>query len=162
VLGLAGVMVGLAAAAVVLLLVPPSAAGWAIAPALLVGGIGGGFVISPNITMTLRDVPVAVAGSAGGGLQTAQRFGAAVGTAALPGLFYLVLASTGDYPAAAAAGLAVSVLGAGAALVLGVVDLRRNRAEDRDEERGGERGGERDDGDRTHDRGHPHVHAWHH
>ncbi|MGY1714624.1 MFS transporter [Geodermatophilus sp. SYSU D01106] len=130
VIGLAVVMVGLAAAAVVLLVVPPSAAGWAVAPALLLGGIGGGFVISPNITMTLRDVPVSMAGSAGGGLQTAQRFGAAIGTAALPGLFYLVLSATGDHPAAAAAGLAVSVLGAGAALVLGVVDLRRSRAED--------------------------------
>jgi hypothetical protein len=144
VLGLTGVVVGLVAAAVVLLVVPPSAAGWAIAPALLVGGIGGGFVISPNITMTLRDVPVEMAGSAGGGLQTAQRFGAAVGTAALPGLFYLVLAATGDHAVAVAAGLAVSVLGALAALALGLVDLRRNRAHDRS----------RDE--------HDHGHAWHH
>ncbi len=129
VFGLTGVMIGLTAAAVILLLVPPSAAGWAVAPALLVGGIGGGFVISPNITMTLRDVPVAMAGAAGGGLQTAQRFGASIGTAALPGLFYLVLSATGDdYPVAVATGLAVSVVGAGAALVLGVVDLRRNRS----------------------------------
>jgi hypothetical protein len=76
-----------------------------------------------------------MAGSAGGGLQTAQRFGASVGTAALPGLFYLVLAATGDdYPVAAAAGLSVSVVGALAALVLGVVDLRRERREDRDAE----------------------------
>ncbi len=151
VLGLAGVVAGLSAAAVVLLLVPPAAAGWAIAPALLLGGIGGGFVISPNITMTLRDVPVAMAGSAGGGLQTAQRFGAAVGTAALPGLFYLVLGATGDQPTAAAAGLAVSVAGALAALALAVVDLRRSRAED-----AAERAAAGDD-DR-HDR---HGHAWH-
>jgi EmrB/QacA subfamily drug resistance transporter len=87
VLGLAGVAVGLAATAVVLWRVPSSAAGWAIAPALLVGGVGGGFVIAPNITLTLRDVPVRMAGSAGGGLQTFQRFGAAIGTAALPGLY---------------------------------------------------------------------------
>ncbi|MGY1784987.1 MFS transporter [Geodermatophilus sp. SYSU D00698] len=162
VFGLSGVMVGLAAAAVVLLLVPPSAAGWAIAPALLVGGIGGGFVISPNITMTLRDVPVSMAGSAGGGLQTAQRFGAAVGTAALPGLFYLVLSASGDYPTAAAAGLAVSVLGAAAALALGVVDLRRNRG--RDDDGAGQAA---DDGgpvpDERHgpDGVHSHGHAWH-
>jgi EmrB/QacA subfamily drug resistance transporter len=157
VLGLTGVMGGLAAAAVVLLLVPPSAAGWAIAPALLLGGIGGGFVISPNITMTLRDVPVSMAGSAGGGLQTAQRFGAAIGTAALPGLFYLVLGATGDdYPVAAAAGLAVSVVGAAAALVLGIVDLRRTRAEE---------AAERDPvPDERHGRDgvHSHGHAWHH
>ncbi len=154
VFGLTGVIVGLASAAVVLLLVPPSAAGWAIAPALLVGGIGGGFVISPNITMTLRDVPVEMAGAAGGGLQTAQRFGASIGTAALPGLFYLVLSATGDQPSAAAAGLAVSVLGAAAALVLAVVDLRRSRAEE---------AAERDaSGDGRYDGAGFHgAHAWH-
>ncbi|SNS21417.1 drug resistance transporter, EmrB/QacA subfamily [Geodermatophilus saharensis] len=163
VLGLVTVIAGLAAAAGVLLLVPPSAAGWAIAPALLLGGVGGGLVISPNITMTLRDVPVAMAGAAGGGLQTAQRFGAAVGTAALPGLFYLVLGATGDdYPVAAASGLAVSVLGAAAALVLGVVDLRRNRAGDRDgaDRAAGDGGpvpGERHGPDGVHS----HGHAWH-
>ncbi|MGY1775652.1 MFS transporter [Geodermatophilus sp. SYSU D00804] len=162
VFGLSGVMVGLAAAAVVLLLVPPSAAGWAIAPALLVGGIGGGFVISPNITMTLRDVPVSMAGSAGGGLQTAQRFGAAVGTAALPGLFYLVLSASGDYPTAAAAGLAVSVLGAAAALALGVVDLRRNRGRDDDGAgRAADDGGPVPDERHGPDGVHSHGHAWH-
>ncbi|MGY1812684.1 MFS transporter [Blastococcus sp. SYSU D00820] len=135
VFGLAGVIVGLTAAAVVLLLVPAESAGWAIAPALLVGGIGGGFVISPNITMTLRNVPVRMAGSAGGGLQTAQRFGAAIGTAALPGLFYVVLGATGqDHQVAAAAGLAVAVAGAAAALVLGVLDWRRDRREQWEEE----------------------------
>jgi EmrB/QacA subfamily drug resistance transporter len=127
VFGLSAVMAGLTAAAVVLLVVPSGAVGWALAPALLVGGIGGGFVISPNVTMTLRDVPVRMAGAAGGGLQTAQRFGGAVGTAALPGLFYVVLGASGrDFPAAAAAGMGVAVLGAGAALVLAVLDLRRD------------------------------------
>ncbi|MGY1624517.1 MFS transporter [Geodermatophilus sp. SYSU D00965] len=131
VLGLVLVMTGLAAVAVVLLTVPPSAVGWATAPALLLGGIGGGCVISPNVTMTLRDVPVRMAGAAGGGLQTAQRFGAAIGTAALPGLFYVVLAATGqDYASAAAAGLAVAVAGVGAALVLAVVDVRHARRRD--------------------------------
>ncbi|RBY83053.1 MFS transporter [Geodermatophilus sp. TF02-6] len=134
VFGLAAVMAGLGATAVVLLLVPAGTAGWAVAPALLVGGIGGGFVISPNVTMTLSNVPVRMAGAAGGGLQTAQRFGAAIGTAALPGLFYVVLADTDrDFPTAAAAGLAVAVAGAGAALVLAVVDLRRDRPPDHDE-----------------------------
>ena len=84
--------------------------------------------------MTLREVPVRMAGAAGGGLQTAQRFGAVIGTAALPGLFYVVLGATGqDFPAAAAAGLAVAVVGVGAALVLAVVDLRRSRRQDEDD-----------------------------
>ena len=71
------------------------AAGLGVAPALLLGGIGGGLVISPNVTMTLRDVPLRMAGSAGGALQTGQRFGAAIGTATLPALFYLVLRRRG-------------------------------------------------------------------
>jgi MFS family permease len=135
VFGLLGVMAGLGATVAVLLLVPPHAVPWAVAPALLVGGLGGGCVISPNLTMTLRDVPVQMAGAAGGGLQTAQRFGATIGTAALPGLFYVVLGATGeDYPAAAAAGLGVALAGIAAALVLAVVDLRHGRRRDADVE----------------------------
>jgi MFS family permease len=128
--GLALVMLGLGAAAVVLVTVPPEAVGWAMAPALLVGGLGGGSVISPNVTMTLRDVPVHMAGAAGGGLQTAQRFGNAVGTAALPGLFYVVLRASGDdFPLATAVALGAAVVGVGGALVLAVVDWRRDRRE---------------------------------
>jgi EmrB/QacA subfamily drug resistance transporter len=91
VLGLAGVTIGLGTTALLLWLVPPDIAIWVLVPALLVGGIGSGFVISPNVTMTLREVPVRMAGVAGGALQTGQRLGAAVGTATLPGLYYLTL-----------------------------------------------------------------------
>jgi MFS family permease len=98
VLGLVGVLVGIGAAALILWRVPPSSAGWAVAPALLIGGLGGGLVISPNITMTLRCVPVRMAGAAGAALQTGQRVGAAVGTATLPGLFYLVLGTNRGAP----------------------------------------------------------------
>jgi EmrB/QacA subfamily drug resistance transporter len=129
--GLTGVALGLAGTAVVIATVPPEVTGWAIAPTLLLGGIGGGFVISPNVTLALRDVPVRMAGSAGGALQTFQRFGGAIGTAALPGLFYAVLGATDDdYPRAAAASLSVAVAGALAALVIGVVDWRRDRRRD--------------------------------
>jgi MFS family permease len=125
VVGLIGVLVGIGAAAVVLRLAPAEWIGWALAPALLVGGVGGGLVIAPNVTMTLRDVPVRMAGSAGGALQTGQRFGAAIGTATLPALFYLVLASTGDdYRAAVVAALAAAVVGVAAALVIAVVEWR--------------------------------------
>jgi EmrB/QacA subfamily drug resistance transporter len=126
VVGLVGVLVGIATAAVVLRLAPTEWVGWAVTPALLVGGVGGGLVITPNVTMTLRDVPVRMAGSAGGALQTGQRFGAAIGTATLPALFYLVLSSTGnDYRAAVAAALATAVVGVAAALVIAVVEWRR-------------------------------------
>ena len=67
-----------------------------------------------------------MAGSAGGALQTGQRFGAAIGTATLPALFYLVLASTGnDFRAAVAAALAAAVVGVAAALGVAVVEWRR-------------------------------------
>jgi EmrB/QacA subfamily drug resistance transporter len=126
VVGLTGVLVGIGAAALLLRFVPTPWIGWAVVPALLLGGLGGGLVISPNITMTLREVPVEMAGSAGGALQTGQRFGAAIGTATLPGLFYVVLSSTNnDFRAAVAAALGAAVVGVGAALVVAVVDWRR-------------------------------------
>jgi EmrB/QacA subfamily drug resistance transporter len=139
VVGLTGVLIGVGAAAVVLRLVPPDVAGWAVAPALLVGGIGGGLVISPNVTMTLRAVPVRMAGSAGGALQTGQRFGAAIGTATLPGLFYLVLGATGnDFQAAVSVALAAAAVGVAAALMIGVTEWRREAhrvREQREDER---------------------------
>jgi EmrB/QacA subfamily drug resistance transporter len=126
VVGLALVTAGVAASAAVLLLVPGEIAGFCVAPALLLGGVGGGFVISPNITMTLRNVPVRMAGSAGGALQTGQRVGAAIGTALVASVFYAVLGAAGDsYPAAIAGALAVAVLTTAVALVVAVVDLRR-------------------------------------
>ena len=64
--------------------------GWATAGPLLVGGLGGGMVTSPNITLTLASVPVRMAGVAGGALQTAQRIGSAIGTASLAGVFYAI------------------------------------------------------------------------
>jgi EmrB/QacA subfamily drug resistance transporter len=129
VLGLSLVVVGFAAAALVLRLAPPHAAGWAVAPALLVGGIGGGLVVSPNITMTLRNVPVRMAGAAGGALQTGQRVGGAIGTALLPGLYYVVLGATGR-DAANAAAVAVGAAAAGVvlALLVAVAEWRRGPA----------------------------------
>jgi EmrB/QacA subfamily drug resistance transporter len=151
VIGLSVVATGLAATALIIALVPAGVTGWAIAPTLLLAGIGGGFVISPNVTLTLRDVPVEQAGSAGGALQTFQRFGGAIGTAALPGLFYLVLADSDDrYPLAAAAALSVAVVGALAALVIGVLDWRHDRRDDAAAERRGE-----SEGHRHHESAHP-------
>jgi Na+/melibiose symporter-like transporter len=138
VIGLTGVLLGIGAAALLLRTVPTPWVAWTVAPALLLGGLGGGLVISPNITMTLREVPVEMAGSAGGALQTGQRFGAAIGTATLPGLFYLVLGSTGnDFRAAVAAALGAAVVGVAAALVIAVIDWRRQAHADSG--RGGER-----------------------
>ncbi|MBW4720699.1 MFS transporter [Saccharothrix obliqua] len=123
--GLSLVGAGLAATAVVLWLAPPSAAGLAAAPALLVAGIGGGWVVAPNTTITLRHVPVTMAGAAGGALQTGQRIGSAVGTAGLAGVFYAVLTgSGGDYEQAVGVSVGVAALTVLAALVIAVAELR--------------------------------------
>ena len=132
VIGLTMTTAGLAAAALVLRHVGGDAAAWATAVPLLVGGLGGGMVTSPNITLTLESVPVSMAGAAGGALQTAQRIGSAIGTATLAGVFYAVLASTGrDYSAAVSNALLAASGAMLLALLLAVAELvrRRSRAE---------------------------------
>jgi hypothetical protein len=59
---------------------------WTTLP-VLVAGLGAGLVISPNLTLTLSQVPVERAGSAGGVLQTGQRIGTAAGIAATGSIF---------------------------------------------------------------------------
>ena len=68
--GLATTVVGLAATALVLRQVGGDRAAWAAAGPLLLAGLGGGMVTSPNVTLTLRSVPVRMAGAAGDALQT--------------------------------------------------------------------------------------------
>jgi EmrB/QacA subfamily drug resistance transporter len=94
-LGLVGVAVGLAATLLALHFVPGHNAGWAAALPLLVAGVGSGLVITPNQTLTLAEVPVARAGSAGAVLQTGQRIGTAVGIAAVGAVFFAQLAGNG-------------------------------------------------------------------
>jgi EmrB/QacA subfamily drug resistance transporter len=94
-IGLVGVAVGLAATLLALHFVPGHNAGWAAALPLLVAGIGSGLVITPNQTLTLAEVPVARAGSAGAVLQTGQRIGTAVGIAAVGAVFFAQLADNG-------------------------------------------------------------------
>jgi EmrB/QacA subfamily drug resistance transporter len=126
--GLVAVMTGLGAAALVLRYGPAGSVAWLAAPALLVGGLGSGCVISPNVTMTLRDVPVRMAGAAGGALQTGQRLGGAVGTALLPGLFYLVLNATGqDHRAAVSLAIGCAIAAMLGAFAVAVADWRRDR-----------------------------------
>jgi MFS family permease len=69
--GLTTTVVGLAATALVLRHVGGDRAAWAVVGPLLLAGLGGGMVTSPNVTLTLQSVPVRMAGAAGGALQTA-------------------------------------------------------------------------------------------
>ncbi|MFF1789445.1 MFS transporter [Kitasatospora sp. NPDC058243] len=87
-LGLVLVLAGLLASALAVQLWTGSAIGWATVLPLLVAGVGSGLVIAPNQTLTLQQVPIARAGSAGGVMQTAQRVGSAVGIAIVGSVFF--------------------------------------------------------------------------
>jgi MFS family permease len=100
---------------------------------LLLAGLGGGMVTSPNMTLTLQHVPVRMAGAAGGAVQTAQRIGAAIGTAGLATIYH-VLVTTGHHYATAvsdtllcASGLMLLTL----LLALADVTLQRRRRVER-------------------------------
>ena len=95
---------------------------WTALP-LLVAGLGGGLVISPNLTLTLSQVPVARAGSAGGVLQTGQRIGSAAGIAVTGSVFYSQLASShGDFASAFRHGIVSIAAFVVAALALVLAD----------------------------------------
>ena len=64
---------------------------WLIAAVLTVAGAGGGFVISPNQTLTLQDVPVTQGGVAGSVAQVGQRVGTAIGVAVASSTFFATL-----------------------------------------------------------------------
>ncbi len=68
-------------------------------------GVGQGTVISPNQSLTLADVPLKYAGSAGGIMQTGQRIGTSVGIALITALAFSVLARS-DWTGAFLAGFA--------------------------------------------------------
>jgi EmrB/QacA subfamily drug resistance transporter len=62
---------------------------WTLSPALLVAGLGGGAVVSPNITLSLAEVPPRMGGAAGAALQTGSRIGSSLGAAALVTVYQL-------------------------------------------------------------------------
>jgi len=121
VIGLTVMMTGVLATA---LLVPgrdPGDLWWVMVPALLVAGLGGGGVISPNFTLSLAEVPPAMGGAAGGALQTGARIGSAIGAALLMTTYQLVGSPPGD---ALQAALFTALVVLSVALVVAVRDLR--------------------------------------
>lgn len=101
---------------------------------LLVLGLGSGAIITPNQVLSLDAVDPRMGSVAGGVLQTSQRIGAAIGQAVLGAVFFAVVGTGAVTPGAVpvtiysdAVALAVLVTLAftGAALALGIVDLRR-------------------------------------
>ncbi|MGA5298709.1 MFS transporter [Nucisporomicrobium flavum] len=123
--GLALVAAGLAATVVALHFVPGHNAGWAAALPLLVAGIGSGLVISPNQTLTLSEVPVRRAGSAGAVLQTGQRIGTALGIAMVGAVFFNRLATNGgSWSLAFRTALLVTIAFVVVALAAALADVR--------------------------------------
>lgn len=88
VVGLAAVLVGVGLLLLAALFTPTDITAYAMAGAMVIAGFGGGFVISPNQTLTLADIPVRQGGLAGSVGQLGQRIGTAVGTAVTLSLFY--------------------------------------------------------------------------
>ncbi len=84
----------------VALLGPPAGGGdtlWlALGVPLLVAGLGGGAVVSPNFTLTLAEVPTRMGGAAGGAVQTGQRIGASIGAAVVMTTYQVALSSSDD------------------------------------------------------------------
>ncbi len=99
---------------------------WWLAPPLLLAGLGGGGVISPNITLSLEQVPNRMGGAAGGALQTGQRIGSAIGAALLLTVYQLVVSSTSPGTALAAA-LGTALLVLSIAMAMALLSLRVER-----------------------------------
>jgi len=132
VFGLAATLVGLVIVIVVIRVSSPSAIVWTLAAALLIMGLGNGFVISPNQALTFQDVPPQYGSVAGAVLQVGQRTGSAVGMAVVLAVFLSLFASqtpvSGPTEAArVAAGTALIISAGFIAIALGVAtaDLRR-------------------------------------
>ena len=86
-------------------------------------------MISPNLTLTLSQVPVERAGSAGGLLQTGQRIGSAAGIAITGSIFYSQLAAShGDYASAFRHGIISIAAFAAAAVALVLADALHGRS----------------------------------
>jgi MFS family permease len=126
-----GTVAGISAGAV-----RPSHVAMLLAAPLLLAGLGGGSVITPNQALSLAEVDVRGGSTAGGMLQTAQRVGSAIGTAVLGAVFYAAAAAAlqqhGErryvqFGHAYAVSLAVSVVFALAALSLALRDVRHGR-----------------------------------
>ncbi|NYT94002.1 MFS transporter [Salinispora sp. H7-4] len=95
---------------------------------LLLVGIGGGLVITPNNTLALQEVPRADVGSAAGMYRTLRQVGSAMGLAIITAtLFAAVGANDGRWSTALRYALAVAIGIVAAALLTSLVEILGNR-----------------------------------
>ncbi|GAB3179498.1 MFS transporter [Nesterenkonia halophila] len=100
---------------------------WMIALPLAVNGVGQAMIIPSAQTLSMRQVPVRIAGAAGGVAQTAQRLFTALGIAVVTAVYFGVGAAQ-DADAGAVAAASTIALFSLAALAAAVVAARRHQA----------------------------------
>ncbi|MFD2758381.1 MFS transporter [Gulosibacter faecalis] len=106
---------------------------WWLLLTLGLTGLGQGLVVSPNQTLSLAEVPLRYAGSAGGVLQTGQRIGTAIGIAVITSVAFGMAAAHG-WDLAIAIGFGVIIAVIVLTIAVALVDLaatRRARGEGR-------------------------------
>ena len=91
---------------------------------LLLAGLGGGGVVSPNFTLTLEEVPPRMGGAAGGALQTGQRIGSALGTALVMSVYQVTVTASGSTATGLRVALGTALVVIVLALAVAVRDLR--------------------------------------
>ncbi|GAB3269170.1 MFS transporter [Microbacterium lacusdiani] len=133
-LGLAVMLLAVAALIVTALLAPAAHVGWIMAAVMVIGGLGAGFVIAPNQALMYEEVPRSQAGVAGSVGQLGQRVGTAIGTAVALSLFYATVYRENGHAAAIvvyhdayAAGMLAVAGFLAVALVTAIADLARRR-----------------------------------
>jgi EmrB/QacA subfamily drug resistance transporter len=113
---------GLAAAALLVRSSSGAGIGLVLAAPLLVAGCGAGCVIAANQTLALHRVPRNEGSTAAGVYQTGMKIGTSLGTALTTGLFFgEIIATHGNYSAAAAVGLTGSAALAGVAFLVALL-----------------------------------------
>lgn len=126
VIALLMMMTGLVALVLVVPLADGDTSLWlVVALPLLLAGLGGGAVVSPNFTLTLADVPPRMGGAAGGAVQTGQRLGASLGAAALVTTYELTVGGTGSPVRALQVAIVVALVILSAALLVAARGSRR-------------------------------------
>lgn len=103
---------------------------WWLILSLSLLGVAQGFIVSPNQTLSLIEVPAHVSGVAGGVMQTGQRVGTSVGTALITSMLFGVAAAyTWNWAFVAAFGLIMLMVTiAMAVAIIDVIGTRRSYA----------------------------------
>lgn len=121
-----GLLVSLSGLAATMLIVHLNATAglshWWMMGTLSLLGLGQGLIVSPNQTLTLVEVPLRYAGTAGGVVQTGQRIGTSIGVTAISSIAFTVSARSGWDRAFQLSFLAI-MLTVVAALLVAVVDM---------------------------------------